>query len=84
MLTRACPHHDYNFSLSGYQLNTLDTFTQMLIGYCITQISLRPLLHYFHWSPGCMAIFKLLFVNYHSRKHVTSHTFVISNSLLID
>ena len=38
----------------------------------------RPLLHCFHWSPGCMAIFILLVANYHSRKHVTSYAFVMS------
>ena len=41
---------------------------------------LRLPFQYFHWSPGHMAIYKLLWANYHSRKHVTSHTFVMSRS----
>ena len=56
----------------------------MLIGYHITQIFLRPLSHYFQWSPGHMAIYKLLLVNYHSRKHVTLHMMVMSKSLPLE
>ena len=33
---------------------------------------------FFHWSPGFMAIYKLLFPNHHFRKHVTSHMTVMS------
>ena len=39
---------------------------------------LRPLSHYFHWSPGHMVIYKLLLANYHFRKHVTLHMIVMS------
>ena len=45
---------------------------------------LRPLSHYFYWSPGYTAIYKLLLANYHSRKHVTLHTIVLSQSSLLE
>ena len=73
----------FDSQVPRYWSNTLDTFTQMLIGYHITQIFSRPLSHYFHWSPGHMAIYKLLLANYHSRKHVTSHMIVMSKSPII-
>ena len=55
------------------QISAKNTFPYMLIGYHVTQIFLKPLSHYFHWSPGHVAIFKLSLANFHSRKHVTSH-----------
>ena len=82
--TSSCLHVVLTLGYPDIGQNTLDTFTQMLIGNHVTQIFLRPLSHNFHWSPGHMAIYRLLLAKYHFRKHVTSHMIVMPKSPLVE